>query len=142
MNEQRLAPYGALVLRVTLGTALLTHSLYLKAAVFTMAGTVQFFHGLGLPGWLAWATVLGEATSGTLLVLGIGTRFAALLALPFLLGATWAHSGNGWLFTNAGGGFEYPLFWTFALTAQALLGDGAFALKLARRPALRPAPAE
>jgi putative oxidoreductase len=45
-----------------------------------------------------------------------------------LLGATWAHAGNGWLFTSPHGGWEYPAFWTVALIIQALLGDGAFAL--------------
>ena len=49
--------------------------------------------------------------------------------MPVLLGATWAHSGNGWLFTSPNGGWEYPAFWTIALVVQALLGDGAFALR-------------
>jgi len=31
-----------------------------------------------------------------------------------LLGATWAHAGNGWLFTAANGGWEYPAFLTLA----------------------------
>jgi putative oxidoreductase len=48
--------------------------------------------------------------------------------VPVLIGATWAHAGNGWLFTNKGGGWEYPLFLAFAAVAQALLGGGAFAL--------------
>ena len=34
-----------------------------------------------------------------------------LLALiPVLGGALWVHAGNGWVFSNAGGGWEYPLF--------------------------------
>ena len=58
---------------------------------------------------------------------------AVLLSLPdalgtALLGATWAHAGNGWLFTAANGGWEYPAFLTAAAAVQALLGDGAFAL--------------
>ena len=52
--------------------------------------------------------------------------------MPVLLGAAWVHSGNGWLFTNEGGGWEYPLFLTVAAFAQALLGDGAYALGLPR----------
>ena len=44
-------------------------------------------------------------------------------------GATWVLSGYGWLFTNEGGGWEYPLFLTVAAIAQALLGDGAYSLK-------------
>jgi hypothetical protein len=41
-----------------------------------------------------------------------------------------AHAVNGWLFSNAGGGWEFPAFWAATLVVQALLGDGAFALKL------------
>ena len=42
------------------------------------------------------------------------------------------HAGNGWLFTNEGGGWEYPVFLTVAAGAVALLGDGAYALKPSR----------
>jgi len=51
--------------------------------------------------------------------------------VPVLLGATWAHAGNGWLFTSPNGGWEYPAFWTVALIVQAFLGDGAFAARAA-----------
>ena len=30
--------------------------------------------------------------------------------IPVLLGALWVHSGNGWVFSNANGGWEYPLY--------------------------------
>jgi putative oxidoreductase len=39
------------------------------------------------------------------------------------------HSGNGWLFTAPNGGWEYPAFLALAALAQALIGDGAFALR-------------
>ena len=45
-----------------------------------------------------------------------------------LIGATWAHAGNGWLFTAPNGGWEYPAFLAVAALVQALLGDGKFAL--------------
>ena len=55
---------------------------------------------------------------------------APLTALvPVLIGATWVHAGNGWLFTSPKGGWEYPAFWTVTLVIQALLGEGAFALR-------------
>lgn len=129
------AAYGALVLRLTLGLALLTHGLYLKVFVFTMPGTVAFFHSIGLPGALAWVVMLLETLGGAALVLGIGVRVAALALVPVLLGATWAHWGSGWLFENAGGGWEYPAFWALALVAQSLLGPGAFAVRLMHRAA-------
>ena len=41
---------------------------------------------------------------------------------------------KGWLFSAANGGWEYPAFWTVTLVVQALLGDGAFALRFTGRP--------
>jgi putative oxidoreductase len=38
------------------------------------------------------------------------------------------HGANGWVFSNPGGGWEYPAFLIAASLAQTLLGDGAFAL--------------
>ena len=128
MIDSKLAPYGALVLRVSLGVMFLAHSLYLKLVVFTLPGTVKFYESLGLPGFGAHATIAVEALGGAMLVLGVKARAAAVVLLPVLLGATWVHWKNGWLFTNAGGGWEYPLFLAAATVAQALLGDGAWAL--------------
>ena len=51
-----------------------------------------------------------EAVGGVLLVLGVGTRWVSLALVPILLGAMWAHLGNGWVFSNANGGWEYPLY--------------------------------
>ncbi len=128
MIDQKTGPYGLLLLRVTTGLALLAHSLYLKVFVFTMAGTADFFRSIGLPGPLAWIVLLIEIGTGVMLIFGIKARIAALGAIPVLIGATWAHSGNGWLFSGTGGGWEYPLFWTLALGSIALLGDGAHAV--------------
>ena len=48
--------------------------------------------------------------------------------LPVLVGAMAAHLGNGWVFSNANGGWEYPLFLIAMSVVHAMLGDGAFAL--------------
>jgi putative oxidoreductase len=132
MIERRNAAYAALVLRLTLGTALIAHGL-LKVLVFTVPGTVQFFGSLGLPAIAAYATIAAELVGGVLLILGVRSRWVALALVPVLLGAAWAHSGNGWVFNAQGGGWEYPVFWAVTLVVQALLGDGAYALT--RRPA-------
>jgi len=73
-----------------------------------------------------------------LLVLGVRTRVVAAALIPILLGATWAHAGNGWLFSAANGGWEYPLFLTAAAAVQALLGDGALALRWRAATQLHP----
>ena len=128
MIDNRTAPYGALVLRVTLGVMFIAHSLILKYYTFTLAGTAQFFESLGLPALLAYATFWAELIGGLLLVAGIGTRWVALALIPILAGAAWVHSGNGWVFSAANGGWEYPVFLIAVSFVQALLGDGAYAL--------------
>ncbi|NQU62053.1 MAG: DoxX family protein [Rhodospirillales bacterium] len=125
MIDTKTAPYGALLLRVTLGVMFIFHSLYLKVFVFTVPGTVQFFESLGLPGFSAYLVIGTEIIGGVALILGIYTRLAAVVLVPVLLGALWVHSGNGWLFSAKGGGWEYPAFLVVASIVQALLGGGA-----------------
>lgn len=127
MTQAQQADYAALLLRLALGVMFLAHGL-LKILVFTPAGTVGFFASLGLPGWLAYATIVAEVVGGLLLIAGLQTRIVAVALLPILLGSLWVHSGNGWLFTNANGGWEYSLFLSVSAVAQALLGDGAYSL--------------
>jgi putative oxidoreductase len=127
--ETRTAPYAALVLRVSLGVMYIAHSLVLKHLTFTLPGTAQFFESLGLPGVLAYLTFWAELFGGVLLVAGIGTRAVALALIPILAGATWVHAGNGWVFSAANGGWEYPVFLIAASLVLALLGSGRFALE-------------
>ena len=130
MIDARTAPYAALVLRATLGVMFIAHSLILKYFVFTLPGTAQFFESLGLPGALAYVTFWAELLGGIALVAGFATRWVALALIPILLGATWVHIGNGWVFSAANGGWEYPVFLIAASLAQSLLGDGKYALTL------------
>jgi putative oxidoreductase len=123
--------YAAFLLRVALGAMFVAHSA-LKVFVFTLPGTAAFFGSLGLPAWTAYATVAAEAVGGVLLILGVQARWVALLLLPILLGATWVHAGNGWVFTAPKGGWEYPLYLSLLGVVQVLLGDGAFALSPSR----------
>jgi len=130
------APLAATLLRVTLGVAFLAHGL-LKVIVFTPAGTVAFFESQGFPGVTAYAVIFAEIAGGLALILGLHTRAVALALVPVLLGAALVHLPNGWVFSNPGGGWEFPVFWVFANLVQALLGDGAYAVKspLAPSPA-------
>lgn len=132
MNEQKLAAHGAFVLRLALGVMLLAHAA-LKVFVFTVPGTVGFFASLGLPAAAAYLTIAAEVLGGLALLAGFRTRLVALAVLPVLLGALWAHSGNGWVFSAPKGGWEYPLFLAMAALVQSLLGGGSFSWD-ARRP--------
>ena len=128
MIDNRTAPYAALVLRVSLGLMYIAHSLVLKHFTYTLPGTAQFFESVGLPGTLAYLTFWAELAGGIALVAGIGTRVVALGLIPILAGATWVHAGNGWVFSAANGGWEYPVFLMAASLVLALLGNGKYAL--------------
>ena len=122
------APYAVLVLRVSLGFLFLAHGL-LKVFVFTLPGTAQFFESVNLPGFMAMPVALAEIVGGMLLIAGLYTRWTALVLFPILLVATFkVHGANGWLFTNKGGGWEFPAFFAIACLVQFLLGDGALAI--------------
>ncbi len=129
MIDIRTAPYAALILRVTLGVLFLAHA-GLKAFVFTPAGAAQFFGSLGLPPALAYLTIAAEAAGGVALILGFFTRWVSLALIPILLGAiVFVHGPAGFFFNNPNGGWEYLAFWIAALVTQALLGDGALAVR-------------
>ena len=117
-----------LILRLSLGFMFFAHGM-LKIMVFTLPGTVGFFESVGFPGWMAYAVVAAEIGGGVLLILGIETRKVSMALIPVLLGATYVHLGNGWVFSNASGGWEYPLFLTLITVVQALLGSGRYALR-------------
>lgn len=130
MVDEKTAPYSALLLRASMGILFILHGAYLKIFVFTMAGASQYFESLGLPGWFGWAAMLYETIGGVALILGVYARWVALfLGVHLLFAAYLGHAENGWVFTNQGGGYEYPLFWAIACFALTLLGDGAHALK-------------
>ncbi|MDJ1157794.1 DoxX family protein [Chelatococcus sp. SYSU_G07232] len=128
MIDQRLAPYGVLLLRVALGAMFIAHAL-LKYVVFTIPGFAGFMAQVGFPSFLAWPVFLAELLGGVAIVLGVYSRLVAALLVPVLLGALLVHVPNGWLFTAPNGGWEYPAFLVIAAIAHALAGDGAFALK-------------
>jgi putative oxidoreductase len=140
MIDPRSAPYAALALRIALGVMFIAHAL-LKYYVFTLPGTAQFFASLGLPAVLAYATFWAELVGGALILAGVYSRWVSAALIPILLGATWAHAGNGWVFSAPNGGWEYPAFLTIVAAAQALLGDGKYALSSLFRdiPVLRTA---
>jgi len=135
MSNQKTTELGALALRIGLGTIFLAHSAYLKLVVFTLPGTAQYFASIGLPEALAYAVFIMEIAGGIALLAGTYTRLVALALVPIALGATWAHFGAGWVFSNEGGGWEFPLFLALALIVQFLIGDGALAVR--RSPDLK-----
>ncbi len=121
------------LLRISLGVMYLTHSVVLKLFTYGLAGTAGYFASIGLPSSLAYVVFAAEAVGGVLLLANVATGWVSVALIPILGGALWAHAGNGWVFSNAGGGWEYPLFLIVVSVAVALQ---AFA---ARVPATRTA---
>jgi putative oxidoreductase len=139
MNDNRLIPYATLLLRVSLGILFLAHGFYMKVLGFGLAGTMGYFGSLGFPPIFGAIVALAETAAGIALILGVWPRLVSLLTLPFLIGAALQHAGNGWVFSNAGGGWEFPVFWIVLMLVQAGLGAGAHALDINRLLGRRPA---
>jgi putative oxidoreductase len=142
MIDQRTAPYAALVLRLALSFLFFAH-LYRK---YGFTGYDKWFNGwinAGYPAWTLYYTQGAEFAGAVLLLLGVYSRYVAVFALPVIVAVAqlWL-SRKGFWFSN--GGLEFPLCWSVMLVAVALLGDGAYALKVPAPPwerAARRAPA-
>jgi putative oxidoreductase len=139
MIDNRTAPYAALVLRLALSFLFFAH----LVRKFAVIGFDPWWAGLlkqGYPDWVLGYTVGIECAGAVLLLAGVYTRYISLLALPVLIAVA-----NHWMarkgFWFADGGAEFPLAWVFMLIAQALLGDGAFALRVPVLPWERAHPA-
>ena len=118
---------AALLARATLGVMFVAHGL-MKFVTFTLPGTYAFFESVGFPGWTAYVVSPAEVLAGVALIAGFRTRLVALLSLPILLGAIVPHAAAGWSFSNAGGGWEYPVYLVASAIVVALLGGGRYAV--------------
>ena len=117
--------FGISIIRIHLGVILLAHG-WLKVSVFTVLGTVDYFSSIGLSPIIAYLVIFGELIGGLVLVLGIQTRLASALTVPILLGAAITNSGNGWLHSATGGGWEYAASLTVIACAITVSGSGQY----------------
>lgn len=120
--------FGMTITRIALGIVLFAHGYILKVETFTIGGTVGFFESIGLPAIAAYLVIGGEILGGIALILGAFTRLAAWLSLPILLGATWMHLGNNWVFSAEGGGWEFPILLVALALAVGFGGAGKYAI--------------
>jgi len=100
-----------------------------KLFVTGIAGVTHMFHGAGipLPHIAAIVVTLVELGGGIALILGIFTRYAALLlAVDMAVAVGKVHLRNGFFLSK--GGYEYALTLLAACVALALTGPGSFAL--------------
>jgi putative oxidoreductase len=127
MIDARTAPFAVLVLRIALGVLFIAHGL-VKVFVFTIPGFVKFFGSIGYPEPVAYLVLLAELGGGLALIVGLWTRWIALVLFAEMIGVIVYHWPNGFAFTAKGGGWEYPAMWAIALLVLSLLGDGPSAL--------------
>src|SRR2546421_9004113 len=107
MSQQELVDYAALLLRISLALMFFAHA-YLKIVVYTPAGAAKYFESLGVPGFLAYLTMAAEVGGAVLHLLGIETRWVALLLVPLIAGTSvLVYGKNGWRFTSKDDGWEY-----------------------------------
>ena len=128
--DRAFAPYGIFVLRIAVGVDWIVHAL-LKT-YRGMNTHEALLAKNGITPLLAWPTFSVELIGGCAILLGWYTRQWSAFLLVFLAVVVWVKWPVGWLYSNAGGGFEYPLFWLLAQAALVLAGSGAFALGTTR----------
>jgi putative oxidoreductase len=125
--DRILAPYGIFLLRVAIGVDWIVHA-FLKT-YRGMNTHEALLAKNGITPLLAWPTFSLEVIGGVAILLGWYTRQWAAFLLIFLSVVIWIKWPVGWLYSNAGGGWEYPLLWLVAQAALVLAGSGAFALQ-------------
>lgn len=121
------ADLGLLLLRLATGLVFVMHG-YQKFFMNTVAGTAQFFAGIGvpLPGVAAPLIAGVELIGGLLLILGLFPRIVGtLLAVNMLVAILLVHVKGGFFNPN---GVEFPLLLLAASAALALTGAGRYAL--------------
>jgi putative oxidoreductase len=133
---------GPTVLRWTLGLVMLPHGLQKTFGWFGgygFEGTMGWLTGtVGAPWILALLAILAESVGAVMLLLGLGTRLAALGIGAVMVVAISVHWTNGffmnWSGTQPGEGFEYHLLALGLAGAILLLGGGRFSVdgRLAR----------
>ena len=126
--DSRAVAAGATLLRVSLGLMWVSHA-WFKISAFGVAGFAGWLDSLNLPGFMAGPVIALEVVGGLLILTGFYARYVSIALLPVLAVATWVHLPNGMIFSNANGGWEYPVFLIVASVVQALIGDGALVLK-------------
>ena len=127
MRNQSLQSWGLAILRVVVGVTFFLHG-WQKLTVMHVAGVTGMLSGMGvpLPNVAAVALMTAELIGGALLIIGLFTRWAALLnGFDMLVAILLVHLQNGFFNPK---GVELPLTLLAATVCLALAGPGAASL--------------
>ena len=123
----RFSSCGLATLRIVAGVIFFMHG-WQKLTVFGLTGVTGMFTSFGIPAPHIAAIVVTcvELIGGGALVLGLGTRWAALLnAIDMVVAICVVHFKNGFFNPN---GVEHPLALLGALICLVLAGPGSIAI--------------
>lgn len=105
-------------------------------------GDVQAFIDLHAPMPHTFVMLAGLCEFGAAIAIGLGlfTRLGSICAAIYLLVATLmgGHFGLGFIWANAGGGWEYPALWMAFVLVFAVTGAGPFSMDYLLKKRLQP----
>jgi putative oxidoreductase len=122
---------GLLVMRLTVGCLMLFHGI----AKIMHPDSLGFISGtlsaVGLPSFLSYGVYVGEVIAPLMIILGIFSRYAALVIVVNMVFAIFlVHSGDVFALTEHGGWrLELQAFYLLGALAIVLMGSGRFATK-------------
>jgi putative oxidoreductase len=134
-GDSNLGSWGLTVLRLVVGIVFLAHG-WQKLFTMHISGVTGFLgmSGIPIPGISAIVLTSVELLAGLALILGIVTRWAALLlAFDMVVAILAVHLKNGFFMPR---GYEFALTLLAACIALSLTGPGAASLDdiLMKRP--------
>lgn len=130
------ACFAPTALRLALGVMILPHGLQKTLGWFGgygFNGTMGYLTGtVGAPWIFAFLAILAESVGGVMLILGLGTRVAALGVGGVMVVAAYQHRANGffmnWAGAQKGEGIEFHLLALGIVVALLALGGGALSV--------------
>ncbi len=129
--------YSALILRLALALVIFPHGAQKLTGWFGgygFTGTMNFFtEGMGIPYIFALLAILAEFFGALGLIVGLGTRIAALgIGVTMAVAILMVHAPNGffmnWYGSQAGEGFEFHLLVIGMALALIISGAGKWSL--------------
>lgn len=119
--------------RLYLGYDLVLHfTEKLFAGSLVRADDLSYFSGIGLHDPLFFVLLAGliELAGSFSLACGFFTRLGSVCLFIYLMVATilGGHFHNGFIWANAGGGWEYPVLWSVLILSFAWNGANSFSL--------------
>ncbi len=115
---------AALFIRIAVGIVFIYAGWF---KITNMEMIVGAFGSIGIPAFVTYLVAYIEFLGGIAVLLGVCTRYAALLLSLIMLVATFkVHWPNG--FSMATGGYEYTMVLFFAALAIVTLGAGKYSV--------------